>query len=122
MDNGMVLGSNIMRIDRSEYEKTNSKYSSMRKAFFWMVKFGIYLTSFILISIITIAVLNATVTKESKIDIPIAALLGLPGIVFGAAFGGKAAQSFSETDEPESNPIEEMQAMQQTQTFDSRKD
>ena len=88
----------IPKVPQAEYEKTDSKYSAMRKAFFWMVKFGIVLTSFIVVAIIGISIANSFLTKP--IDIPIAALLGLPGIVFGAGFAGKAAQSFSEPNDP----------------------
>jgi flagellar basal body-associated protein FliL len=87
------------KIPESEYTKTNSIYSSMRLIFMKVTKFWIILTSSIVFSIIASAVASSFLSKP--IVLPIGALVGIIATVGGIAFGGKAAQSFSEPNAPE---------------------
>lgn len=88
------------KIPLSEYEKTDSYMSAMRHAFFWMIKLGISLSIFITVSAVAAAFINAFVNLAKPITIPLGVLLGLVASIFGFAFGGKAVQSFNESDPP----------------------
>jgi hypothetical protein len=84
------------KIPEAEYTKTNSIYSSMRLVFIKVVKFWIVLSTIIVISIVGCAI--ASVFTPKPIELPVTALLGVIGTIGVVAFGGKAAQSFSEPD------------------------
>lgn len=91
------------KIPIDEYTKTNSIYSSMRLAFLKVVRFWIILTFVIVLSIIGTAIASSFTTKP--IVLPVAALIGVIATVGTIAFGGKAIQSFSEPDAPETDTM-----------------
>jgi hypothetical protein len=79
----------IQKIPEVEYTKTDSKYSSMRLAFFWMVKTLITISVTSVIAIVVFSALGLKLDAASLIAI--IASLGV------TTFGGKALQSRAET-------------------------
>jgi len=77
-----------MSSNQKEAIKTDSKVSAMRIAFFWMIKYIIILSAVVGIA----AIVFAWVGKP----FPLGEFIGLIGVLGTVAFGGKAAQSFSE--------------------------
>lgn len=92
------------KIPESEYTKTNSIYSSMRLAFFWVIKYWIILGSCLVFAVVTAAFVNGLRPKDSnQINIPIGPLAAMYAGIGTIAFGGKALQSFSEPNNPPDN-------------------
>ena len=87
-------------VEIEEYTKTDSKFSSMRLAFIWVVKFWLISTAVILFSLIGCSIANAAFNLEKPIALPVGPLVGLVATIGGVAFGGKALQSFSEPNDP----------------------
>jgi hypothetical protein len=89
------------KIPESEYTKTNSIYSSMRLAFFWVVKYWIILGAFIVLAVVGAAFVNGLRPKDAnQINIPIGPIGAMYAGIGAIAFGGKVAQSFSEPNDP----------------------
>jgi len=80
----------------NEFLKTDSIYSSMRLFALWMVKTSIALAIFITVATVGCAIANVFLQKP--IELPYGALIGLDIGLATIGFGGKAAQSFSESD------------------------
>jgi hypothetical protein len=90
--------------------QTDSKVSAMRIAFFWMIKYIIILSSIVAIAAIAFAFLGK--------PFPLGAFIGLIGVLGTVAFGGKAAQSFSESSfMPQSYGYQTQPFMQPTTTM-----
>ena len=74
-----------------EYLATDSKLSSMRLAFFWVVR------SALLIAFVSV-VFNFVAGIMSK-QFDLAAASAMVGLLLATAFGGKMGQSFAEKDQ-----------------------
>jgi hypothetical protein len=79
------------KIPESEYCKTNSNYSAMRKGFFMVVKAGL-----ILAFVITLGYVGCYLAEK---PLPIEPLIALDGTILGIAFAGKTVQTFGEKPE-----------------------
>jgi hypothetical protein len=93
----------MVRIE--EYTKTDSKFSSMRLTFIWVVKFWLISTAVIILSLIGCSIANAIFNFEKPIALPVGPLVGLVATVGGVAFGGKSVQAFAEKDD--TTPIDQ---------------
>ncbi len=71
--------------------KIDSKVSSMRIAFFWMIK--------VIIMIAVLSVIGSLVFSWLGKPFQLSGIVALIGVLGTVAFGGKAAQSFSEKSE-----------------------